>query len=184
VILGIDLSPVVAIFGILGGAAAVGGFLLKWREHRRPARNEARDALAIETAGELVRLKALVDSGWLAVLQYGQSWWEKPALADTYDELGRQGKEMVARSARIDTAFGPSSRAARAVRKATDAAEEVFHALSNIRREQIDGPIDAQAEQEVRAYFQEDRSRIKAARDKFAEAQATFAEAASGTNSS
>jgi hypothetical protein len=90
--------------------------------------------------------------------------------------------EMVARSARIDTAFGPSSRAARAVREATGAAEEVFHALSNIRREQIDGPIDAQAEQEVRAYFQEDRCRIKTARDRFAEAQAVFAEAASGTD--
>jgi hypothetical protein len=178
VISGGDLEAVAPIFGILGGAAAVGGFFLKWREHRRPARNEPREALALETADEMVRLKAMVDTGWLGILNYGQGWWEKPALADNYDELGRKGQEMVARSARIDTAFGPSSRAATAVRSATDAAEEVFNALDHIRRERIDYPQSEHAELQVREYFEEDRAKIAAARDRFALAQAEFAEAA------
>jgi hypothetical protein len=176
----VDLGTVAKVVAILAGFAGIGTFVLKLREHRQPPpRNAPRAALAIETAEEMVGLKALVDTGWLGVLQRGQGWWERPALADNYDALGREGRRMVARSARIDTAFAPSSAAAKAVREATEAAEEVYNALGRIRMERQDQPMNEDAKWQVRKYFQEDRDKIAAARDRFAAAQSTFAEAAS-----
>ncbi len=175
----IDLATLAAIFGILGGAATVGSFILKWREHQLPAQSHSREALVLATAEEMVELKALVDPGWLGVLNHGQSWWERPALADNYDALGQPGRKMLARSARIDTAYGPKSQPARAVREAINAAEEVFNALDRIRMEREDQPMNEHAELQVRHYFEEDRERIRAARDRFASAQAAFAETVS-----
>jgi len=173
----IDLAALAAIFGIVGGLAAAGGFILKWREHQRPTQNQPREALALETAEEMMQLKGLIDTAWAGVLSRGQGWWERPTLADNYDALGRAGREMLARSARIDVAFGLDSEVALKVREAVNAAEAVFNALDRIRLERQDRPMNEDAERQVRKYFEDDREKIQIAREQFAFAQTAFAAA-------
>jgi len=177
VLAAIDLAALAAISGIIGGAAAAGGFILKLREHRRPIPNQTLEALALQTAEEMVQVKALIDTAWAGVLSRGQGWWERPTLADNYDALRQAGRAMLARSARVDTAFGPESQVAAKVREAVDAAEEVFNALDRIRLERQDRPMNEDAERQVRKYFEGDREKVRAAREQFASAQAGFAAA-------
>jgi hypothetical protein len=90
-----------------------------WRYRLRPAPppgQERREALAGEAAADMVRVKGLIDEGWVGVLQRGKAWAEDAQLVANYEALRDRGRELVERQSEIAVAYGPKSNAATAVR--------------------------------------------------------------------